>query len=710
MRRLPLFFLSLNLCALPALAQETVKPPEKDADKKDETTVVTVTAKKAAVVHKIDSTVYNTGDSPAAQSGTAADVLNTVPSVNVTPDGDVTLRGSGKVQVYINGKPSAMMQGDNRAATLQSMAGSDIASVEVITNPSAKYDANGGSIINLVMKTDRKPGANATIIANVGNDDRRNFSLSGNYNSGKVNLSARIGVRSDAAKVVRSNNSLWQNAADGTTGRNTSAAAYLARRRSLNGQVTVEYTPNATDSLTLELTGKHRLSNNHTQEFRQDFAGEDQPIRDYAIRKTGPNQQDDAHIQTSFIRNADAGDQIKLMASHSVTINRNDRTLRNVFTAPVQDDTLEHYIGKTVSQTDEISGDYNHPYGDTQEMAAGFDWRSDNNRFNNGKNNIDPLTGDETVDPRLTNRFFITQRIYAAYVTWQGRAGKWQFQPGARLEGVLTRGSQITSAMQTRSHFENLAPTLHLAYILSGEDRWKMSYSRSLERPDARDLNPFVTYYDPQNLNSGNPDLKPQTVSSVEGGFEHSHGDNSWSATAYYRESQRTITDYSYFLSADILLTTKRNAGSGRSSGVEYESSGAWGEKWKYSLSGNVYYAELAATDISGPLHQSGVSGSAQVSLDYKPTARDSLHLDGNAQGASLTAQGTRSGTSAVNLSWKRKLTPHLNLTISASDIYNGGKVRTITRTASVSSVSYALNGGRVFFAGFSYRFGGAGA
>jgi len=703
-RRLPLFFLGLNLCAgAPAFAQETAQP----ADKKDEPTVVTVTAQKPAVVHQIDSTIYRTGDSPAAQSGTAADVLNTVPSVNVTPDGDVSLRGSGTVQVYINGKPSTLMQGENRAATLQSMSGSDIASVEVITNPSAKYDANGNSIINLILKTDRKPGGNATLIANLGNDDRRNLSLSSNYNNGKVNLSGRIGVRDDAAEVTRSDDRLWQNPANSAAGRNISAAAYLARRYSMNAQAAIDYTLSETDSLTLELTARHRDSNNHTQEFHQNFDGANQLFEDYVARKTGPNRQDDIQAAVSFIRNADNGDQIKLNTRHSVTVNRNDRTLRNVFTVPDQDDTLEHYLGKTVTQTDNLSADYNHPFGQTQEIATGFDMRSDNNRFDNAKYNIDPLTGVETADPGLTNRFLITQRIYAVYATWQGRAGKWQFQPGARLEGVLTRGHQITSAMQTRSHFENLAPIVHIAYILSDADRWKLSYSRSLERPDARDLNPFVTYYDPQNLNSGNPALKPQTVSALEGGYEHSHGDNSWSATAYYRESRRTITDYSYFLAADVLLTTKRNAGNGRSGGVEFASSGGWREKWKYNLSGNIYYAELEAADISGPLRHSAVSGSAQFSLDYEPTARNSLHMDGNVQGVSLTAQGTRTGTSTVNLSWKRKLTPCLNLTASASDIYNDGNVRTITRTASVHDVNNSRFGGRVFFVGLNYRLGG---
>ena len=153
--------------------------------------------------------------------------------------------------------------------------------------------------------------------------------------------------------------------------------------------------------------------------------------------------------------------------------------------------------------------------------------------------------------------------------------------------------------------------------------------------------------------------------------------------------------------------TGSGQARNGRSGGVEFESSGAWGDKWKYSLSSNVYYAELEAADISGPLRQSGLSGSAQVSLDYKPTDKDSLHLDGNVQGDTLTAQGMQSGPSTVNLSWKRKLTPRLNLTVSASDIYTGGNIRTITRTASVYGINNSRFGGRVVFVGINSRMGG---
>ncbi|MGN6366045.1 TonB-dependent receptor domain-containing protein [Asticcacaulis taihuensis] len=712
MQRLPLIFLSLNLCAgAPALAQETPTNPDATPEKKPATnnaTVITVAGKKPDVVRKIDSRVYNTGDSPAAQSGTAADVLNTVPSVNVTPDGDVSLRGNGNVQVYINGKPSAMMQGDNRAATLQSMAGSDIASVEVITNPSARYDSNGGPIINIVLKSDRKPGANATLAVNLGNDDRRNARLSGNYNSGKLNLNGRIILRDDVRQTIRHDDRTWRNLARGTAGRNVTSSAYPASRQTAKLGGGLEYSLSDEDTLSLDLSASRRDSDNPTEEFRQDYNISNVLLRDYVRQKEGPNSQDDADAEFAYSHRAENGSEAKLNASRSVTINGNDRTIRSVYTLPVRDDLIEHFLSKTVTATDRLSGDYSHPFREDQELDLGFDWRTDNNRFDNLKGDIDPVTGAETIETGLTNRFIVTQRIYAAYLTWQGRFGKWQLQPGARLEGVMTRGSQITSAQQTRSQFANLTPTLHLAYVLSDDNRWKLSYTRSLQRPDARDLNPFLSYSDPQNQRSGNPYLKPQMVSALEGGYEHSHGDNSWSATAYYRESRNTITDYSYFLSADVLLTTKRNVGNGRSGGFETQTSGKWGEKWKYSLSGNLFYAELQAADIGNTLRHSAVSGTAQVSLDYKANDRDSLHLDGNYTGDTITAQGTRSGLNALNLSWKRKITPRLNLSISASDIYNGGQVRIVTNTASVSSVSYARNGGRVFFAGFSYRFGGA--
>jgi len=691
------FPLGCLLCATPLHAQTT----------SDTTTVVTVTGKKPDVVRKLDSTVYNTANSPAGQAGTASDVLNTVPSVTVSPDGDVSLRGNSNVQVYVNGKPSAMMQGDNRAATLQSMAGSDIASVEVITNPSAKYDSNGQPIINIVLAKDRKPGGNATLIANLGNDGRRNANLSGNYNSGKLNISGRLSIRDDMRLTRRREDRTWHNPADGTSQRNVSASAYPARRASVSGHAEVEYTLSDTDTLDLDLNAAHRSSDNHTLEFHQDFNAAGRLMRDYVRPKAGPNVQDDAQADVTFTRQNDDGSQLKLSGRHSLTINFNDRTVRNVFTLPVQADRIEHFLGKTATGDDHLSGDYSHPFGETTEFALGFDWRTEINRFDTLKGDVDPVTGAETVVATLTNRFFVTRRIAEGYVTWEWRTGKWQVQPGARLENVMTRAHQVTSATESRSSFANLTPTLHVAYVLNDDDRWTFSYTRSLERPDARDLNPFLAYADPQSVTSGNPDLKPQTVSALEGGFEHSHGDTTWSATAYVRQSRRTITDYTTVLPGDVLLTTKHNGGNGRSDGIEAETSGKWGEKWKYSLSGNVFHAELQADDLSGVLRHSAVSYTAQFALDYSPREGDSLHLDGNVNGASITAQGTRSGTSTLNLSWRHTLTPRLSLVASANDIANGGQVRTIIHTSTVDNVAYSLNGGRVFFVGLRYRTGG---
>ena len=177
------------------------KAPQKDsqkAGKSDAPTTVTVVGQKPPVQNRIDRQVYDNTQNIDSTSGTASDALNKVPSVNVDADGNVSLRGNSNVTVLMDGKPSTMLQGDNRAATLQSMSSNDIDSIEVMTNPGAQFSAEGtGGIINLVMKKNRKPGTTGAVIANVGSQDRYNGALSIARNSGKLTLSGGLNVRHD---------------------------------------------------------------------------------------------------------------------------------------------------------------------------------------------------------------------------------------------------------------------------------------------------------------------------------------------------------------------------------------------------------------------------------------------------------------------------------------------------------------------------------
>src|SRR4051812_225802 len=170
----------------PAAPEKTDAKPTTSAKPKEAAVVPSVTVAGERPTNRIDRQVYDVKSDVSSTNGTASDALNNVPSVAVDPDGTVTLRGSSNVQILVDGKPSAMMQGDNRGATLNAMAAEDIESVEVINNPGAEFgnEAGGGPILNLVMRRNRKPGGFGSVNANAGTAGRYNSSASGSYNQG----------------------------------------------------------------------------------------------------------------------------------------------------------------------------------------------------------------------------------------------------------------------------------------------------------------------------------------------------------------------------------------------------------------------------------------------------------------------------------------------------------------------------------------------
>ena len=173
--------------ALLGLAAVPVPPPQEEPA----IATVTVNSKKPPVSRKVDKTVHDVSDLARAASGTAQDVLQSTPNVSVSADGQIAVNGNKNVTVLVNGKPTAMMAGEERAVALQTMSGADIASVEVITNPSAAYAANGGAILNIVLKRNRKPGKHAQVRASVADQSLWNAGISGDVNTNALSVNMR---------------------------------------------------------------------------------------------------------------------------------------------------------------------------------------------------------------------------------------------------------------------------------------------------------------------------------------------------------------------------------------------------------------------------------------------------------------------------------------------------------------------------------------
>ena len=681
-----------------AHGQDQTPPPADDG----KPTRVTVTAKPKPIRRTTEGTVYNESNNPKAQSGTAGDVLNTVPSVSVTPDGNVTLRGDGHVQIYVDGHPSAMMRGDSRALTLEAMPGSAIASVEVITNPSAKYDANGGGIINIVLKKQKKPGAYGTLSLNSGNDGRKNAALSADVVTARLGLHAQFALRSDLRPKRETTDTHWLGV---TEGESLQASAVNSRRHSSLAILSADYTVSDLDQLNVEMTAKENHSANKLDEYHQDFAADGEAVDDDDRRSVGPRHQTDDALSGTFSHKGTDGGEFRLQAQLSRSLGTLDKSYTNRFVYPVTSDTGVHVLTRSDLRLAELSGDGVVPMGEDRQLSYGFDVQDAQDGFSNLNAAVDPASGATTVDPGLTNAFRVRQTIGAGYLTWQMQVKRLTVLAGVR--GELTRtdvaGRETAATGQT---FADLIPTLHLTWQLDASRQISASASEGFQRPDPRDLDPFTTYVDAQNVTSGNPALRPQRVTSLETGFTHDQGDDGLSVTGYYKASRHTVTDYSSFLADGVLLTTKRNSGDGRSIGVEWARTGKLDAKWQYSLSANLFHARLEADDPGGRILRTGASYIAKAGLDYDSGHGDQVSVETNATGKAVTAQGWHSGAILTDLTWRHRLTPRTNGFVSLADITNGSKVTTVRQTATFDQVDRTFIKGQQFFVGLKINFG----
>jgi len=299
--------------------------------------------------------------------------------------------------------------------------------------------------------------------------------------------------------------------------------------------------------------------------------------------------------------------------------------------------------------------------------------------------------------------FEAVQHAAAGYASLQAQSGPWTLQAGARFEHIGIGATLSSSAFRNRRHFSGLNRNAAISRSF-GDDQLAMRYSKTLQRFDPQDLNPSVVYIDAQHRHAGNPDLNPQRVTSLETEYDFHRGGVEGAATLYYRRTDHTIADYSAFFEDDVLITTKRNGGRSQSFGIEANANVALTRKFRFSLTGNLFHAELSSADPDGNYLQSRISYTMQTSFDWTPRPRDQLHLDANIQGPTLVPQGRRSGTSAINLVWRHTLMPDLTLSLTGQGIVNDSRIRTTIQTPSAVSATDRLSGGRAILIGLSCR------
>ncbi|HWT52448.1 MAG TPA: TonB-dependent receptor, partial [Caulobacter sp.] len=556
-----------------------------------------------------------------------------LPSVEVDVQGDVSLRGDPNVTILIDGKPSSQFQGDSRGQALQSLPAERIDRVEVITNPSAEFRADGtGGVINLITKKAKGAGRTSSLRLTSGDLGRGGVSASMGYNSGKLSASGDVNYRHDPATQTEYERR-QQAAIDSEVKTKTKFDM-----ESVSSQGSVDY--DVTDKL--RIGGEARLSrfdfalDNLADTTRKDMGGA--LVQAYQRDLTIRQRRDNGAIVGNLRRRFDGdGHEFTLRLSYDVTDDNRTRTGHTTGSLPTASSIFDQQrLGYDTRQTD-LKGDYVRPMGAGQTLKLGFDLQFDDNVYDNEGLRGPSLAG-MVVDPGLTSQFLYEQQLSQAYVTYERPVGELTLLAGLRYE--QSKLDLTSLGRKDDNDTTRLMPSLHLSYTLNDRQKLTASYSQRLQRPGPFDLNPVPFFLDPLNYRVGNPALKPQQTHSFELGWQYRKAPTMALATLYYRENEKVATDVVNDLGGGVFVTTKVNAAQTRNGGLELVLNGKLTPKLTYNVSGNIFWVEMDSSNLGIPGKRSAVTAQGRASLSWQATPKDLLQLNGFMGGKRLTPQG----------------------------------------------------------------------
>jgi outer membrane receptor protein involved in Fe transport len=701
--------------ALPSFvaAQESpsapaAKTPEKPAADKSAKTVgeVVVTGQVAPVQISIDRKSYSVAGDLQAQTGAIADALRNIPSVQVDPLGNVSLRGDGNVTILIDGKPSSQFEGDNKAQALQSLPADAIERVEVITNPSAEFRADGSAgIINLISKHAKGAGATGSLRLTMGDGDRFQAGASGGYNSQALSVSGDLSMRQDTQKSRNADDRLTADPAGGFDALDQFLAGEIIGD-SFNGRGSID------DDLTPRTRIGAETHANYTF-FRAanrslvDAYGRTGALDDSFARAVAIHQKRaSGEVSASFTQKLAADGDFKLSLSHEETFDPRVRFGHTFDQVPATTDAFdEQRINNHLHRT-ELKGDLTQRFADMSKLKLGFDVEYDDNAYRN-RGFLGPAEDALAPDATLTNLFVFRQTIAAAYATYEKPIGDLTVLAGLRVEDVQVHLDQATLGQGDESDYLRAYPSLHLAWKLSEAQQLTASYSHRVQRPDPSQFNAFRLLLDPLNFRAGNPHLKPQQTQSFELGYADQQAPVLLQATAYYRANRDGVADVLKDLGEGIFLTEQDNVARSRAAGLELTASGKITAKLSYSLNGNLAWTQLDSLGPSYAPTRSRVSLSGQASLTWTVTPDDLFQLNAFTVAKRLTPQGYANPMAGVDLGYRRRLADKLFLVVTAQDLANSFYFLQAVDTPRLIERSKTDLDARSLRVGLTYAFGG---
>lgn len=696
--------------------------------------VITAQAAKPYRV-EIDKKVYDPSLDIVAKGGNLQDVLANVPSVDVDTDGTVSMRGNSNVRFLINGKPSSMLGIDDGANALQSIPADQIERIEVITNPSSKFEASGtAGILNIILKKSKKVGFNGSVEGTLGYlpNTRLNTNLSWRKGAWTYYINGGGGYNRNKSKNNSDFNSYLdpQNLNDGFSMRSIQNGINEGENKSYN--VNTGFVVDLTEKSTLNASVMFRNFNNEStgqtnyfdRVIIKDRNATGYPNVPYTLQdqytnrlNTGTNVNNSFQADLGFEQKiGDKGQLLSLATSYQK--NKSDGTslitengYDNEF--DVATNTINNILTISENSTFLAKADYELPIGEASKLEAGA-------RFDSNKNDYDYYVdqsqnnGPVSILPNFTSNTFYNENILAGYAQFKSKIENFGYQVGLRAENTnINVDFQRVSDAEKKNVEKNYLkffPSVFLSYDLGKNNQLLLNYSRRINRPRSFFLIPFMSYNNNRNLFSGNPDLNPTYENSFELGYSLSKSKFSLNPTLYFKKSEDEVNMYQYSglneQGNTVLYTMPVNAGSETQYGLDLNATYDPFKWWKIMASADIFGYKSEGSYEDFDFSGDGFSSRFRLTNTFKPTKTTSFQIQGFYRGAQNTVSTQRKAMYAVNLGasqtiWKGSGTISFNI----QDIFNTRSRESLVTTPSYSQYNYMQWQPRQFSLSLSYRF-----
>jgi outer membrane receptor protein involved in Fe transport len=668
---------------------------------------VVVRAEKSTVEIKLDKKVYNVGQDMMVKGGTVSDVLDNVPSVSVDTEGNVSLRGSDNIRILIDGRPSNAI---NIAEALRQIPADAIDKVEVITNPSARYDAEGGSgLINIILKKGKNQGINGTFIASTGLPETYGLSANLNYKTEKLNYFTTAGYNHRTNEGGGLTNSEYFNT-DGTP------KSFLEENRDtkrtsdgFNGRAGIEWVISPTTFWTNSInyqknSGDTRdLINYNSFDAAHAFTNASFRLND------GNTGSQNVEYASNLIKNFnDKGHKLTVDGS----ISRNTDDSNSLITATNDfNNTLNNQVQKQV----QLQADYVLPIGEGSQFEAGY-----KGSFGDLNNKYYVLDDQGATIPSLSNTLQYKENINAIYTQYGFKVNKFSYLFGLRWEDTNIQVNLLDTNVFNTKKYNNLFPSAFISYEISKQSNFTASYSKRLSRPRGRFMNPATNYSSNINIFQGNPDLDPSLTDKYDIGYIKRWDKVTFNTSAYFEDTKDVFSFVRSPTGEDVngipvILSRPINLGKEQKFGFEFTLNYTPFKSWKLNSNFNLYNVkttgENSYTDANGLVVTQNLDNQANswfARINSKLTLPHKIdwQLTAMYNGPQNTAQGKNLGQFGMNTAFSKDiLKDKATVAFNISDIFNSRIMKSYTHLEGQTSYSEMQFRKRQFNLSFTYRF-----